>query len=125
MDDLPAAVEVAREVIDLYATRDSEDYQLANTIEHLALVYALRGDFARADTMEGYAVAAFRKIGFDRELTERRTHDRLTALLREGLAPIELARLTAEGAALKPEAAAALALEGMVATKPSRPEGSS
>ncbi len=38
--------------------------------------------------------------GFEREFTETTTHDRLTALLRDGLAPDELARLTAEGAAL-------------------------
>ena len=52
-----------------------------------------------------------RRHGFEREFTETTTHDRLTALLREGLAPDELARLTAEGAALTPEAAIALALE--------------
>jgi hypothetical protein len=38
-------------------------------------------------------------------------YDRLVALLREGLPADELARLTAEGATLVPEAVTALALE--------------
>jgi len=39
------------------------------------------------------------------------TYDRLAALLREGLTPGEFDRLLAEGAALTPEAAIALAVE--------------
>jgi hypothetical protein len=39
------------------------------------------------------------------------TYDRLNALLSDGLAAEELARITTEGAALTPEAAVALALE--------------
>jgi hypothetical protein len=61
--------------------------------------------------LEGYADAALQRHGFPREFTETTTHDRLTALLRERLAPGELARLIAEGAALTPQAAIALALE--------------
>jgi hypothetical protein len=48
--------------------------------------------------------------GFPREFTETTTCDRLTGLLRERLAPDELERLIAEGAALTPQAAIALAL---------------
>ena len=77
----------------------------------MALVVALRGDCVRAATLEGYVDAAFARYGFPREFTETTTHDRLMALLRESLAPDELARLIAEGAALTPEAAIALALE--------------
>jgi ATP/maltotriose-dependent transcriptional regulator MalT len=110
-DDPPAAVVAAREAIGIHAAREPDHAYVAIAIEHLALVVALRGDCARAATLEGYADAAFALHGFDREFTETTTHDRLTAHLREGLAPDELARLSAEGAALTPEAALALALE--------------
>ncbi len=114
-DDLPEAVEAAREAIGLYATRESDDARVAIAVEHLALVHALRGDLTRAATLEGYVVAAFQQIGFERESTETTTFDRLSAILREGLAPSEIVRLTEEGAALKPEAATSLALDGALA----------
>ena len=109
VDDLPAAVAAAREAIQ--AARDPDDNLVAIAIEHIALVFALRGDRARAATLEGYADAAFHRHGFPREFTERTTHDRLTALLREDLAPEDLAVMLAEGTILTPEAAVALALE--------------
>jgi tetratricopeptide (TPR) repeat protein len=110
VDDLPAAVAAARESIGIYA-RDPGHNNVAIAIQHLALVFALRGDGARAATLDGYAEAAFQRHGFLPEFTERTTHDRLTALLRETLAPEDLARMVAEGAVLTPEAAVALALE--------------
>lgn len=111
VDDLPAAAAAAREAIGIRAAREPDHTHVAIAIEHLALVFALRGDPARAAALEGYADAAFTRHGFPREFTERTTHDRLTALLREGLTPDELTRLSAEGAALTPDAAIALALE--------------
>jgi hypothetical protein len=111
MDDLPAAVAAARESIGIHAAREPDHTHFAIAIEHLALVFALQGDHARAGALEGYADAAFTRHGFEREFTERTTHDRLMALLRESLASNELARLTAEGAALTPEAPIAFALE--------------
>ena len=111
VDDLPGAVAAARESIGMRAATEPDNNHVAVGIEHLALVLALRRDLGRTATLEGYADAAFARHGFPREFTETTTHDRLTALLREGLAPDELARLTAEGAALTPEAAIALALE--------------
>ncbi len=111
VDDLPGAVAAAREAIGIRATREPDHAHVAIAIEHLALVFALRGDRARAATLEGYANAALARHGYPREFTETTTHDRLTTLLREGLAPDELARLIAEGAALTPEAAIALAFE--------------
>ena len=111
VDDLPGAVLAAREAIELRAPTEPDEVYVGIGIEHLALVAALRGDFPRAATLEGYANAALTRQGFEREFTETTTYNRLTALLREGLLPDELARLTAEGAALGPEAAIALALE--------------
>jgi len=111
VDDLPGAVAAAREAIEINASREPDHVYVAIACEHLALVYALRGDLTRAAILEGYADATFARHGFERELTESTTHDRLSALLRAGLVPGELARVTAEGAALAPEAAIALALD--------------
>jgi tetratricopeptide (TPR) repeat protein len=111
-NDFPGAIEAAYEVIGPHARREAEDAKVALVVEHLALVYALRGEFARASVLEGYAASEFRQLGFNRESTEIMTYERLTALLREGLAPDELSRLTAEGAALATEGAITLALEG-------------
>jgi hypothetical protein len=72
---------------------------------------ALRGDLSRAATLGGYANAAIERNGLERGFTETKTYDRLSARLRESLAPEELARLTTEGTALTPEAAVALALD--------------
>jgi predicted ATPase/transcriptional regulator with XRE-family HTH domain len=111
VDDLPGAVAAAREAIGIRAAREPDHVEVAIAIEHLALVVALRRDLLRAAMLEGYADAALGRHGYERESTETTTHDRLTALLHPGLAPDELARLSAQGAALAPEAAIALALE--------------
>jgi predicted ATPase/class 3 adenylate cyclase len=110
-DDLPGAVLAAREAIELQAPTNAGAVDVGIAIEHLALVAAVRGDFSRAAALEAYADAALARPGFEREFTETTTYNRLTALLRDGLSPDELARLTAEGAALAPEAAIAVALE--------------
>jgi predicted ATPase/class 3 adenylate cyclase len=112
-DDLPGAIEAAYDVIGPHARRESDDAQVALVVEHLALAYALRGEFARASILEGYAASAFRQLGFNREFTETTTYERLTLLLREGLAANEFARRADEGAALTAEAAIALALQGL------------
>jgi predicted ATPase/class 3 adenylate cyclase len=108
--DLTGAVAALREAIGIRAAREPDHAHVAVAIEHLALVSALRDDHARAATLGGYADAALVRHGYPREFTETTTHDRLTECLREALAPDELARLTAEGAALTPEAVIALAL---------------
>ncbi len=111
VDDLSGALTAAREAVEIRAAREPDHAYLAVAIEHVALVVALRGDCVRAATLEGYADATFVRHGFPRELTETTTHDRLMVLLREELGPDELVRLIAEGEALTPETAIALALE--------------
>ena len=61
--------------------------------------------------LEGYAQATFARAGFEREVTEAMTYDRLTALLQEHLGADEAASLAAKGASLAPNAAVALALD--------------
>ncbi len=115
-DDPSGAAAAAREAIGILAADEPDHAHVAIAIEHLALVVALRGDRARAATLEGYADAAFGRHGFEREFTETTTHDRLLAFLREGLARDELARLVARGASLEPQTAVALSLEELEST---------
>jgi predicted ATPase/class 3 adenylate cyclase len=108
--DLSDAAEEARATLRLLAG-SADESQVAISLEHLALVFALRGDLACAATLEGYSDATFVRYGSERETTERTTHDRLILVLQQQLAPNERKRLTAQGAALTSEAAIALALE--------------
>ena len=109
-NDLPGAIAAAREALALFSASQPEHLHVTIALEHLALAYALGGDLARAAKLEGYVENAFRHVDFVREYTEEVTHRRLTALLREALAPAELDASLAAGAALTPAAAIA---EGM------------
>ncbi len=109
--DLAGSAQAVREVARLYAAGEPDQVPLAYAIEVLACVHALGARFERAALLEGYADAALRRLGAVREYTENRTHDRLAKLLRDNFAPMDLERAMAEGAALSPKAAVALALE--------------
>ncbi len=109
-DEFSEASAIARDVIRELAPREPTATSIAIALEPLALALAIGGDLARAATLEGYADAAGRAQGYEREFTEKTTHDRLMALLAERLTPDELPRRLAEGAALSPEDAVALAL---------------
>lgn len=111
IDDIEGAVASARDAIHVVIGIEPASPIAAITAEHLALAAALRGDLERAARLEGYADANLHVNAFVREYTERVTQDRLMALLEQGLAPDDLARFLAEGAALAPEAALAYALE--------------
>ena len=110
-DDPRAAVQAARETIEIIAPTEPDHAYISIAIEHIALALTLSGKTHRAATLEGYCEAAFERGRYAREWTERKTHDRLSALLASAIAPEELARLAAEGAALTPAQAIALALE--------------
>jgi hypothetical protein len=111
LDDPRAAVQSARETIEIVAPTEPDHTYVPIAIEHIALARALLGEAHRAATLEGYCAAAFERVRFAREWTERTTHARLSELLASALTPEELAKLTAEGAALTPEQAIALAIE--------------
>lgn len=110
VDEASDAIAAARESIGIRAEREPSHPHVGMAIEHLALAFALNGNLLRAATLEGYADAALRQHGYNREFTEATTHDRLTGLLRDGLASHDLASLHAQGVALTPDAAIALAL---------------
>ena len=109
--DFSGAAATAREAIEIYGASEPDHPYAAMAIELVALVAAQLGNLSRAGILEGYAGAAMQRHGCPRGFTETATYDRLIGLLRESLAPDDLARLTAEGTALTPEAAIALALE--------------
>jgi hypothetical protein len=111
IDDLPEACVVARESLGEFAPLEPDGADVAVALEHLALAIALGGDLPRAAKLAGYADATLQKQCFEREFTETTSHDRLASLLREHLAPEQREQLLAEGAALAPETAMALAFE--------------
>ncbi|MGR4065294.1 MAG: ATP-binding protein [Vulcanimicrobiaceae bacterium] len=109
IDDLAGTMEAGRATVAACET-DLGSAFVAMALEHVALAHALGGDLQRAATLEGYSATAFVRHGFLREGTETKTYERLTALLKEGLATEEIEQLSAAGAALEPNAAIALAL---------------
>ncbi|MBD5634700.1 MAG: hypothetical protein IAI49_09500 [Candidatus Eremiobacteraeota bacterium] len=119
--DLAEAFAAAREALQVLAGEPDIVY-VAIALEHLALALALHGNFPVAATLAGYVDVALPRLGFDREHTERTTHDRLAALLRERLTPDELAHRVSQGAALAPETAVSLALDAIEAFFASRAE---
>ena len=64
--------------------------------------------------------AALAANGYERNSGEQRAAARLTNLLRTGLDPVTYERLTAEGRALSPEAAFAIAIEERSEPAPAR-----
>jgi predicted ATPase len=95
--DAAGARRAAREAIEFYGSDDPEGPLAATSLEHLALALALDGDFERAAILEGYSDATFRRLGFEREYTERKSHERLLELLNQRVQQAELTDLLARG----------------------------
>jgi ATP/maltotriose-dependent transcriptional regulator MalT len=110
--DFDGAIEAARESIDAMSLGDADHAHTALAIETLALLLALRGDARRAARLAAYADATLTRLSYKREFADQAGYERLNVLLHETLSSEERARLTAEGAALEPQAAIALALHG-------------
>jgi predicted ATPase len=109
IDDLPAAIEAAREAIAGVAPYEPDYNYVIYAIEHVALVCARCNDVRPAAILLGYSDAALARVGAARDFNAQGTHDRLATILGEKLTADARARLTAEGAALTPEAAIAIA----------------
>jgi len=90
VDDLPGARRAAREAINFFSATDPGGPMAAAALEHLALCYAIEGEFHMAATLEGYADKTLRELGLEREHTERTSHDRLRELLARNLSEGEL-----------------------------------
>jgi tetratricopeptide (TPR) repeat protein len=95
----------------LALARGVEALNVVVTIQHLATVSALSGDARRAARLRGYADAWYHNAGYEREFTERRTHEMLMAVLHDHLSNAEIEKLTAEGAAWSEDRAVEEALK--------------
>jgi predicted ATPase len=104
-NEVAAAREAGTEAAVFYEHVDPGGVFAAVTVEHLALIAALEGDFERAVFLEGYADKALRTLGFEREYTEEATRSRVQALLRLHFSDEDLAGLLARGAAAAPRTA--------------------
>jgi tetratricopeptide (TPR) repeat protein len=107
--EFDAAIPPAIEAIMIWASRDPRHMDATLTMELLAYITAANGDLVRAARLTAYTDAARARMGLNHDGIARAVYDRLAALLREQLTPDDLARLTAEGAALSPKDAIALA----------------
>jgi ATP/maltotriose-dependent transcriptional regulator MalT len=120
LNDLPGATNAARDALTIRSSLEPEHPHVAVAMENLALVSAAQGDLVRAALLEGYADAAMLTHNSARSYTEATTHARLATILRDRLAPEELARLSMEGAALSAADAIALALGTSTASNSAR-----
>jgi len=105
-DDLHQALIAAREAAPLLR----DEGTLFWIFDHLALRCALVGRVTDAALLGGYADCIYRKNGYSRWPMGARAMERLRALLCEGLADSEIARLRGIGAALSEDQAMTLAL---------------
>ncbi|MEO9263675.1 MAG: hypothetical protein ABI282_06240, partial [Candidatus Baltobacteraceae bacterium] len=98
-------------VLRFYARSAPDNPHVPVTLEHIALAFAMSGDFERAARLEGYVEAALPTIEYLREYPEIATQDRLMELLRAHLGREQLDALLARGSALTPEEAIREGLE--------------
>jgi predicted ATPase len=97
VDDVSAAQRAACKAIAFYASFEPEGAYNATAIEHLALSFALGGDLRTAALLEGYAAKTLKQLDYERQHTERTTHERLVKMLAANLPENELTELLAHG----------------------------
>jgi predicted ATPase/class 3 adenylate cyclase len=107
-NELAGAAEASREAITTFV-REPDNRVVTAALGVVALIDAVRGNFIRAARLLGYCEAAYAKDDVTLSYTERTTYNRLVSLLDANMSPEDRARLAVEGAALAPDAAAALA----------------
>ena len=81
-----------------------------HALEHLASTLACRGEATRACTLLGFVQAAYERLGYQRETTERSSYEIGREALRGSLDAATIDRLLSEGKALRESRAMALAL---------------
>lgn len=95
--DHDAARSTAARALELLAAGDAKSPHIPIVLEHLALSLASQGHWSRGARVLGYCEAALGRIGFERELTEKLAHERLTTLLRDYYSETQATALAAEG----------------------------
>jgi predicted ATPase len=113
LDRLPEARAVALEALRNSSEYDRNGIFVTDAIEHAALTIALGNDLRSSAQLAGYTTAAFRRLGYQREYTERITRTRFEALLSERLPQSESDSLLATGATLTPQDAIDLAIQSL------------
>jgi len=111
LDDDAGTFAAARDLVALRSHSPSSQVYVTAALEHIALAHVRRGNDALAARLVGYCDTWYGAVGYERQYTERRTHERLMTLLCERLHPEELAALMAGGALLSEEGAVREALD--------------
>ncbi|MHB8461557.1 MAG: ATP-binding protein [Vulcanimicrobiaceae bacterium] len=101
--DVDGAEANAREAINLASS--SDECTTAASIQHLAMVAALRRDPIRAARLLGYVGAWYERTGTLRDTIDQKSYESLTTNLHEQLSETEIMALTAQGEQLSQDAA--------------------
>ncbi len=91
------ALELSRQI--------NESATIVQAIDHIAVVRAAQGDFARAAILAGYADAWRRREGLVRDAGDKRAHEALEVAFRKEFGSDKLTALAERGAALTAEQA--------------------
>lgn len=108
--NLDGASKAAREGL-RWAQQAQSGLSIAVCIQHLALLGMLRGEGRNAAHLIGYVNLQYKKLGSEREYTEKWSYEKLMAALREHLSEPEIEKLAAEGAVWSEDQAAEEALK--------------
>ena len=84
---------------------------IAITLQHIALLLALRGEVNHAGRLIGYVDLQFEELGLEREATEKWGYEKLMAALHEHLSDVQIEKLAAEAAAWSEDQAVEEALK--------------
>lgn len=93
-----------------FARRAQAAQYIAISLQHFALLAALRGQMRTAASLLGYVNAQFQELGIARETTEEWGYKKLMAVLCDHLGEADITKLAAEGAAWSEDQAAEEAL---------------
>jgi predicted ATPase/DNA-binding XRE family transcriptional regulator len=108
LGDFTEAEACAREAVALALKTYGE--RVFHALEHLAAALAARGDLENAALLAGFVDAGYSGSGYERETTERSSHEILVDALANGLSEADRLRLMRGGAALTKEQAVEKAL---------------
>jgi predicted ATPase/DNA-binding CsgD family transcriptional regulator len=81
-----------------WAQPEHNEWNIAVSLQHLALLAALRGEVRCATQLLGYVNAQYKKLALERELTEKWGYEKLMIALREQLTENQIHELEAAGA---------------------------
>jgi predicted ATPase/transcriptional regulator with XRE-family HTH domain len=109
LGDFTEAEATAREAVALAVAAHRSERTL-HALEHLAAALAARNETGTAAQLAGFVQAAYTRSGYQRETTERSSHDMLVTTLGRALSEDELTALMNDGADMTNTDAVAVAL---------------